>query len=290
MTTLADVALTRPSAGADAGPLDESLYDLVEARFRRLVRSNPELGTYHGIHTEDHRLADGTRDAVLGEIADERAHLAAVEALDPAGLSTTARFERDLEIHGLRRELFDAEVARRWERRSTALDTLGDTLFLTFARDFAPLRDRLASVAARLDQVPTFLEQHKTRASGPQVRLWQQIEEEAATELPSFIAEMVAAGPSAGFDEAEQRRLADAGARASEAIEAYRGWLRETIADGTDDWALGRERYEELVALRAFDGLDVDAILEIGLEQLAETGRHGRRPRGRSTRASTRPP
>src|SRR6185369_13819371 len=31
---------------------------------------------------------------------------------------------------------------------------------------------------------------------------------------------------------------------------------------------LGRERYDELVALRAFDGLDAEAILAIGEDQL----------------------
>ena len=34
------------------------------------------------------------------------------------------------------------------------------------------------------------------------------------------------------------------------------------------EWQLGRERYDELLRLRAFDGLDADAILEIGWQQL----------------------
>ncbi len=37
-----------------------------------------------------------------------------------------------------------------------------------------------------------------------------------------------------------------------------------------DGWPLGRERYDQLVALRAFDGLDTDRILEIGWEQLGQ--------------------
>jgi uncharacterized protein (DUF885 family) len=96
---LEDVVLTRPSA-TRPGPLDERLFDLVETRFRRLIRDNPVLGTYVGIHTEDDRLGDASRDAVLGELADEKAHLAAVEAIEPAGLSPLGRLERDLEIHG----------------------------------------------------------------------------------------------------------------------------------------------------------------------------------------------
>src|SRR5262249_32981870 len=108
-----EVALTRPTS-AQQGPLDEQLYDLVESRFRRLLRDHPPFATFAGIHTTDDKLGDGSRDAVLGEMAQERAHLTAVEAIDPAGLSDDARFERDLEIHNLKRSIFDAEVHRVW--------------------------------------------------------------------------------------------------------------------------------------------------------------------------------
>ena len=63
---LEDVVLSRPEPAADAGPLDDQLYDLVETRFRRIVRDNPIVGTYFGIHSEDDRLGDASRYAVLG--------------------------------------------------------------------------------------------------------------------------------------------------------------------------------------------------------------------------------
>jgi uncharacterized protein (DUF885 family) len=270
---LDDVPLTRPERAPDAGPLDDSLYDLVEARFRRLIRDNPIVGTFLGIHTEDARLGDGSRDAVLAELAEEKAHLEAVEAIDPAGLSRTARFERDLEIHNLRRAIFDTDVVRIWERRSTALDAVGDALFLIFAQDFAPLPERLASIAGRLEAVPAFLDESRSRAVVPQVRLWQRLEIESAGDLPSFLDELLAA--AADLPEAERRRLERADAAARTALDGYTGWLQDSLTRGTDDWALGRERYDELVALRAFDGLDADAILAIGEEQLAKN-REGR--------------
>ncbi len=265
--TLDDLALTRPAPAPDRGPLDDRFYDLVEARFRRIVRDHPDFATFIGIHTEDHRLASGERDAVLAEIAADRAHLATVEAIDPAGLSETARFERDLEIHNLRRDIFDADVQRIWERRSTALDGVGDPLFALFARDFAPLPERLDAISSRLEATPAFLEASKSRAAVPQVRLWQTIEIETAGEIPTLFEEIVAAGEGV-LAGAELRRLQAAAARAKTAVAEYRTWLEGTLENGTDDWALGRERYDELVGLRAFDGLDADAILEIGLEQL----------------------
>jgi uncharacterized protein (DUF885 family) len=264
--SLQDVALTRPEPAARPGPLDDRFYDLVETRLRRVIRENPLVGTYVGIHTEDHRLGDGSRDALLGELSEEKAHVAALEALDPAGLSADARFERDLELHNVRRAIFDTESVRTWERRSTALDVIGDALFLPFAQDFAPLDERLASIASRLEAVPAYLEESRSRATVPQVRAWQELEIESAADLPSFFGEIVAAGRI--LPDAERRRLERATQSARAAIAEYARTLTASLDGGSDDWALGRERYDELLELRAFEGLDADAILQIGEDQL----------------------
>ena len=264
---LPDVELPRPAPVADAGPLDDTLYDLVETRVRRLLVDNPIVATFLGIHTEDHRLGDPSRDAVLGEIAADRSHLAAIEALDPAGLSPSARFERDLELHNLRLGLFDSDEIRRWERRSTAAGELGDAVFLLFARGAAPLGERIERIADRLAEAPAFLERSKTRAAGPQVAVWQRTEARYAADLPGLFAEVRAAADGV-LDGAALARLDRSIAGANAALEAYGGWVTGTLADATDDWPLGAERYDELVRLRAFEDLDADAILAIGHEQL----------------------
>jgi uncharacterized protein (DUF885 family) len=262
-------ALTRPAPAPVPGPLDEHFYDLVEARLRRILRDNPIVATYLGLHANDTKLGNGSRDSQLQELADERDHLTAIESLDAAGLSPEAAFERELEIHNLRRSLFDGEVIRTWERRSTAMDVVGDGLFLLFARDFAPLPERLASIAGRLENVAQYLDESRTRAVGPQVRLWQRLELESAESLPSLFDEVVAAGNGVQSD-SDQRRLEQAAAGAKKAVDTYADWLHESLARGVEDWALGRERFDELVTLRAFDGLDADDILEVGWQQLAE--------------------
>ncbi len=261
------IALPRPAPAPDAGPLDERLYDLVEARVRRLVADNPILATSLGIHEHDHLLGDPGRDAVTEEIRAERAHLAAVEALDPAGLSADARFERDLELHNVRLNVFEADVVRRWERRATAAGDLGDAVFLLFARGAAPLAERLERITDRLEAAPAYLTASRTRAQGAQVALWQQVDARYAADLPSLLAEVrVAAGPV--LEERGLTRLDRAIAAASAALEDHGAWLVETLERATDDWPLGTERYDELVRLRAFGDLDADAILEIGHEQL----------------------
>lgn len=249
------------------------LYDLVEARVRRVLATDPVTATYLGIHDRDDELGDGSREALLAELQADRDHLTAVGRLDAAGLSASARFERDLELHNVRRAILDVDVVRIWERRSLALDTVGDGLFLSFARDYAPLGARLATIAGRLEAVGPYLAQAPSRATVPQVRPWQAIEIEAAAELPAFIDEILAAadlpdaaGPA--FGAAERRRLARAADAAKVAIELYGTSLEERLGDGTDAWPVGRDVHDAIVAHRAFDGLDADDILALGWEQL----------------------
>ncbi|HEV8696491.1 MAG TPA: DUF885 domain-containing protein [Candidatus Limnocylindrales bacterium] len=262
-------ALPRPDRAPDVGPLDDRFFDLVESRFRRLLRDNPIAATYFGIHDYDDLLGDGGRETLLAELAADREHLGAIEALDPAGLSDAVRFERDLEIHNLRRGIFETDELRVWERRSLALDTIGDGLFLLFARDHAPLAERLDAISGRLEAVPRHLDEARTRSSEPQVRLWQQIEIESVSQLPALFDEIVAAGRGV-VGAREQRRLERAAQAASVAVELYATWLEGTLANGTDDWAIGRERHDALVELRGFDGLGADEILELGHQKLAE--------------------
>jgi uncharacterized protein (DUF885 family) len=251
-----------------AGPLDERFWDLVEADFRHSMVSHPIWATYLGIHDWDDRLDDASRDAVEEEIARAHRFESEVEAIDPTGLSESVRLERELALHNVRRGLFNDEVHRVWERRSTAMDQVGDGLFSVFARDYAPLTERLAALTSRMEAVPQALEQHKTRATAPQVRLWQDLEIEAGEQMPFLYNEIKAAGAGV-LDERAQTRLDKAVEKASAATSAYIEHVKSGMGSTVEDWALGSEAYDQLVGLRAFDGLDASQILEIGQQQLA---------------------
>ena len=264
---MADLLLPRP-VSQPAGPLDDRFWVLVESHFRHILKEHPVFATYMGIHDLDGALDNGTREAVEQEIADAHRLQSDIEAIDPAGLSESVRIERELALHNVRRELFDAEVHRVWERRSTAMDAVGDALFAPFARDYAPLAERLASLTSRIEGVPAALEQHKTRATAPQVKLWQELELDAGEFIPALFGEVKAAGNGV-LDERSQTRLDKAVEKASAAVVEYLDGLRSKMGDAVESWALGSDTLDQLVSLRAFDGLDASQILEIGHEQLA---------------------
>jgi len=265
---MAELELPRPASQPSAGPLDAGFWDIVESDFRRMVKDHPIFATYLGIHDDDGRLDDAGRDAVIQDIADAKKFESAVQAIDPAGLSESVKLERELALHNVRRELFNSEVHRVWERRSTAMDQVGDALFSIFARDYAPLAERLASITERMEAVPAALEQHKTRATAPQVKLWQELEIDAGEQMPFLYDEIKAAGRGV-LDDRAQARLDKAVATASAATTAYVDHVKASMGSTVESWALGSADYDKLVGLRAFDGLDADQILEIGHQQLA---------------------
>jgi uncharacterized protein (DUF885 family) len=265
---MAQYELPRPVT-AEPGPADARFWDIVEADFRRRIDGSPIMASYLGLHHDDDKLDDASRDRVEQDIADAHRLERDLQAVEARGLSWQVQVERELALHNIRRELFDLETHRVWERRSTAIDGVGDSLFAVFARDFAPLAERLVSLTGRLERVPAFLKQHQTRATAPQVRLWQELEIESGGDLPAFFGEVQAAGHGV-LNEKQQARLDKAAKKASAAVAAHVKWLEAGMEKAVEPWAIGSDMLDQLISLRAFDGLDADQILEIGQQQLVQ--------------------
>jgi uncharacterized protein (DUF885 family) len=261
--------LDRIAAPIVATEVDRQFATLVRRHFEDLVALDPIRATAYGIHEHDGRLPDYTREAKLAQAEAEHRFVAAIEAIDGDALSPANRFERELAVGRARLSLFGLEEYRLWERRTTAADEIGDALFLLFARDFAPLPDRLAAITSRLEATPRALMEVRGRLVAGSVRLWQELEAEAADHLPSFIDEVARAGASALDGRPELRRLERAAHAAKASLADHASWVREGLARAGGDIALGRERLDALIELRSLDGLTADDILAIGEDQLA---------------------
>ncbi len=229
------------------------------------------FGTFLGLTEYDGRLSDGSRDAALAEIDESRRFEAALEAIDASALSPYYAFERELAFYATRRQIFDEDVHRVWERRVGAADEIGDGIFLVFTRSNRPLEERLSAIASRLEAAPLHIEQQKSRLGTEKpVRLWNELELDSAATLPSLFDEVLAAArKELPEGHAETKRLERASRAAAQALDEYTTWLKDRLADATDDFALGTDTFDQLVRLRAFDDLDTDQILAIGEEQLA---------------------
>ncbi|HKZ91479.1 MAG TPA: DUF885 domain-containing protein [Candidatus Limnocylindrales bacterium] len=268
--------------GSVTAEADAQLEALIRSRFDALMETWPSHATALGIHRHDGRLADLSRAAREADMAAEAAFISRLEATSVEDLSEPQGFERDVALHGARLRLFEAEMVAGWRRGASASRDVGDALFLLMARDFAPLEDRLESITQRLEGVPTALAQARDRLVSRPVRLWNELELGAAGDLPRLVHEIVlAARQRWPAGDARLARLERAARATREALLDYGAWIGTTLDDASADFALGREAFDALIALRDFDGLTSDDILAIGHEQL-EAMHEARREAGRA--------
>jgi uncharacterized protein (DUF885 family) len=247
-----------------------------DARFDRTIdrwfsdqlAMHPEYATFFGIHDHDGELAPGGRDAIDEEVAFHRRAIDELAAFDAEELSPERRLDRDLAVHQARLAIYWATEYRPWAGSSGGAEHIGEALFPLFTRDFAPLRERLESIASRLEATPRFVGETRERVTEP-VRLWTEIDIESTEQLPGFLDTIVAAARTDGGDPALAERLSAAVEATKAALADHAAWLRNDVlpraADGT--WAAGPERFAEMIRLRELEA-DGDQILAVGEELL----------------------
>ena len=291
--SIEDFPLPRPGSAADRGPLDDRFYELVEARFRRVIARPPDFATFIGIHAED-RPPRGRR-ARCRPRRDRRGAGAiwprSRRSIRPASHRSAASSgtSRSTTSDG---SIFDADVAstlgapidRSRRRRRPALRRCSPATS-------RPLTERLDAMASRMEAVPAFLEHRKSRAVVPRSGCGRTIEIETAERDAARCSTRSWPPARAPSATAEQRRL-DA---AADGGEDRRGRLsragsRGTLADGTDELgarprALRRAGRPAGLrrARRRRDPRDRPRAAR------PEQGGVGWRRPGRSTRTSTRP-
>jgi uncharacterized protein (DUF885 family) len=256
------------SAETAATEADARFDRTIDRWFREQLALQPEVATYFGIHEHDMELSPGTREQIDREVAFARDAIAEMERFDPDELSAQRALDRDLAIHQARLGLFWLSDYRQWEGASDAAEHVGGALFPIFTRDFAPLDERLASIAGRLEAAPRFLRETRERVTRP-IRLWTEIDIESTESLPGFLDTILAAARSESGDDALAQRLERAIDATKAALDEHAAWLRDDVMPrASGEWLTGPDRFEELLGLRELEASG-DEILAVGEELLA---------------------
>ena len=119
---------------------------------------------------------------------------------------------------------------------------LGDGLFTLNAREFAPLADRLASTAGRLERMPAVLDAARETLVGAAGRPVGRFQTETALKhfggIEELIAEALASGDAAAPTDdrvaAVMPRLSAAAATARGALAAFETHLRDVVLPASD--------------------------------------------------------
>jgi uncharacterized protein (DUF885 family) len=250
---------------------DEIFEKFTKEFLEKFLEKNPDFATYLGLHEPyDYMLPKGSTERLLENLRLMEEGLTRLrETVNPAELSDDHKIDWEVLEKAYERWKFDFYERRIHELNPDVSEDLGGLIFIMFTRDYAPLEKRVDAIAARIEQMPRYLEEFRSRfeKSRP-VRLWTQLAIEKTQNLMGlfmFILQAVKAKVS----EKTYERLQKAVENFYPAFKAHMEWLQSLLNKTCEEWAIGREKFERLLQLREL-GMTSDEILQLGIKYLNE--------------------
>jgi uncharacterized protein (DUF885 family) len=250
---------------------DEIFEKFTKEFLEKFLEKNPDFATYLGLHEPyDYMLPKGSTERLLDNLRLMEEGLTRLrETVNPAELSDDHKIDWEVLEKAYERWKFDFYERRIHELNPDVSEDLGGLIFIMFTRDYAPLEKRVDAIAARIEQMPRYLEEFRSRFEKSQpVRLWTQLAIEKTQNLMSlfmFILQAVKAKVSGKTYE----RLQKAVENFYPAFKAHMEWLQSLLNKTCEEWAIGREKFERLLQLREL-GMTSDEILQLGIKYLNE--------------------
>ncbi len=246
--TVALLALATTPAAAQSPDAD---FEKLAARFvDDLPALSPVNATELGDHRYDDRLDEISAAARIRQASLYRKYLLELNRVPWQHLSDSNKIDAELMMNRIRASLWRQEQLREWAWNPLLYTSLsGSAIYALMARDFAPLPERLASVAARLEKMPDLLDQVRDTLEPelvPEVHARTAIRQNPG--LKSIITNMVE--PELGaVDETLRRRLKRAINRTNKAVDKHQRWLeKDLLPDARGDFRIGQKLFDEKLA------------------------------------------
>ena len=239
----------------------------------------PEFATALGDHRFDAHLPVFTQAALDAERQALEGFTARLAAIDHATLSPENQVDAAMLGTALKRRMYEREAMREHTWNPLVANP-GRAIRLLLARDFAPLPERLASVAGRLAEVPGALAGARNLL-GPMPRVHLETAIGQFTGTISLVTKEIDqaledAQHRSGATPALRQCAAQIGAvrpAALEALDEHRAWLSAKLDEGNAnggfaDPRTGPERFARKLSLTLDAEADDGAILARALADL----------------------
>ncbi len=239
--------------------------------FQKVMEKNPGYATFLGLHDPyDWLMDDGSSKNVF-----ENLELAKQWVDDMRNSISLEKLSDDRKIDWKIIELFCERSKfyilehRTWETNPDAFDEVGGVFFIMLTRDYAPIEKRVDAMIARLEKLPKYLEQFRTRFERSEpVRLWTDVAIESCQQV-SGLFQFILAATKDVISEDLHNRLVKAVTNLQPVIKEHLEWLQNLSERTKTEWALGREKFERLLKIRGL-GMTADEIHELGAKYLDE--------------------
>jgi hypothetical protein len=248
---------------------DENFAELKKEMMDKFFEKNPAFASYLGLHDPyDYLLPKGDTAHIvenlrlLEEYVNRMKETIAFEGLNNANKTDWRVLEKALEISE-----FEFHEQRMHELNPDAFDAIGGILFMMITRDYASLEKRIDAIIARLEKLPKYLEEFRSRFEAAQpVKLWTEIAIESAQQIPGLF-QFIVGSTKGQIPESLHGRLGEAVTSLRQPIEEHMRWLHGLKSRATEEWALGKEKFEKLIQLRDL-GMTSEEIHRLGVEYL----------------------
>jgi uncharacterized protein (DUF885 family) len=217
------------------------------------IHRHPLQGTALGLHDEfDDRMPDGSLEKELDDRKFLHRSLAEFQKFDPRKLAPAQATDRDLAIHAIRNWIFDREELGMAEACPEAPQVIGTAMFQLLSRNYAPLGQRMRSIMKRLEKMPKYIEQSRSKLRRP-VKLFLEIELEAITRLPGFFNLIKDIGRE-HLPATPQRDLNRLIEHVQNVLQKYEDWLIvDVLPDCREDYSIGEELHRRLLHVRGVE-------------------------------------
>lgn len=229
--------------------------------------AHPHVAVKAGRHEYDGKLPDWSRAALQREVARLRSERERALAFDPAALDERRRFEREYLMAAIDGDLFWLDSAG-WPYRNPYFyeDALDPNVYVT--RPYAPLAKRMQAYVDYARAIPAAVGKIRDNLRSPLPRTYIDIGRTLFGGLASYYeneAPSVFASVNDPKLQKEFRAVNDAAAQAMKSLVAWLETQRTTAADG---FALGPERFREMLWMTERVDAPLESLEKAGREDL----------------------
>jgi uncharacterized protein (DUF885 family) len=213
-----------------------------------LLQRNPEWATNLGEHKYDARLSDYSLTGVKKTRDFYASYLKELKKIPFDKLSRVNNVDARIMRHNLEYEIFQTDVLRAYEWNPMTYNT-GSAINDLISRDFAPLKERLTNVKARLEAIPAVVAAAKANLKNP-----PRIHTETAIAQNKGVIGLIKGDLQMFIDQAGMKtELAPAQKKAIDALTDYGKWLEtDLLPRSNGEFRLGDEKPAEIALCARF--------------------------------------
>ena len=222
-----------------------------------------------GLHQFDGKFVDFSHAAIEAEIQRVRGFKTRLESMDAAQLSAASALDYKLLRLGVDNNLLQLAGVGAYDHNPiTYAGALDVNVYLK--RNFAPLPDRLRSIVAIERQVPALFAAARENLVEVLPKPFVELALDIAKGNADFLAHDLVDAVKDVKDEALQAEFKTVNDKAAAELTAYADWLTKERLPKADEksFALGEEKYRQMLAASEAIDLPPAKLLEIGLAEL----------------------